>query len=161
MKSPKQPAPRFESAGCFDWSDTFTFSLPLNESTVKNTFKLNVNSCGHDDRVPHELPCPTSLITPSVYHSRPPVVETDPRFSDYRSNNSIYAGGKTQPTAGFRCGAVAQSGTSVNLGISVGGNIGKAVAMTKATPTGMPILATRAAKPSSEAAVAPHSEVRK
>lgn len=129
MKSPKQPAPRFESAGCFDWSDTFTFSLPLNESTVKNTFKLNVNSnvnsCGHDDRVLHELPCPTSLITPSVYHSRPPVVETDPRFSDYRSNNSIYAGGKTQPTAGFRCGAVAQSGNSVNLGISVGGNIGK------------------------------------
>ena len=30
-----------------------------------------------------------------------------------------------KPTAGFRCGAVAQSGNCVNLGISVGGNIGK------------------------------------
>lgn len=38
--------------------------------------------------------------------------------------------------------------------------LAKAVAMTKATPTGIPILATRAAKLSSEAA-APHSEVRK
>ena len=127
MKSPKQPAPRFESAGCFDWSDTFTFSLPLNESTVKNTFKLNtnsnVNSCGHDDKVPHELPYPASLITPFVYYSRPPVVETEPRFSDDRSNSSIYAGGKTH--AGFRCRAVVQLGNNANLGISVGVNIGK------------------------------------
>ena len=65
-----------------------------------------------------------------------------------------------KPTAGLRCGAVAQLGNSANLGISVGGNIGKAVAMTKATPTGIPILATRAAKPSFEVAT-PHSEVRK
>ena len=50
-------------------------------------------------------------------------METEPRFSDYRSNNSIYAGGKTH--AGFRCRAVVQLGNSVNLGISVGGNIGK------------------------------------
>ena len=38
--------------------------------------------------------------------------------------------------------------------------LAKAVAMTKATPTGIPILATRAAKPSFEVAT-PHSEVRK
>ena len=31
----------------------------------------------------------------------------------------------TKPTAGFRCRAVMQLGNSVNLGISVGGNIGK------------------------------------
>ena len=30
-----------------------------------------------------------------------------------------------KPTAGFRCRAVAQLGNSANLGISVGGNIGK------------------------------------
>ena len=30
-----------------------------------------------------------------------------------------------KPTAGFRCRAVVQLGNSVNLGISVGGNIGK------------------------------------
>ena len=66
-----------------------------------------------------------------------------------------------KPTAGFRCRAVAQLGNSANLGISVGGNIGKAVAMTKATPAGISILATRAAKPSSETAATPHSEVRK
>ena len=65
-----------------------------------------------------------------------------------------------KPTTGFWCRAVAQLGNSANLGISVGGNIGKAVAMTKATPTGMSILATRAAQPSSEVAT-PHSEVRK
>ena len=44
-------------------------------------------------KFPHELPRPTSLITPPVYHSRPPGVETKPRFSDYRSNSSIHAGG--------------------------------------------------------------------
>ena len=44
-------------------------------------------------KFPHELPRPTSLITPPVHHSRPPGVETKPRFSDYRSNNSIHAGG--------------------------------------------------------------------
>lgn len=47
-------------------------------------------------KFPHELPRPTSLITPPVYHSRPPVAETEPCFSDDRSNNSIHAGGKTQ-----------------------------------------------------------------
>ena len=74
-------------------------------------------------KFPHELPRPTSLITPPVYHSRPPVVETEPRFSDYRSNSSIHAGGKLH--AGFRCRAVAQLGNSANLDISVGGNISK------------------------------------
>ena len=74
-------------------------------------------------KFPHELPRPTSLITPPVYHSRPPIVKTEPRFSDNRSNNGIHTGGK--PTAGFRCRAVVQLGNSVNLGISVGGNIGK------------------------------------
>ena len=85
---------------------------------------LNVNSCGHDDKVPHELPCPTSFITPPVHHSRPPVMETEPRFSDYRSNNTAFMPA-VKPTAGFRCRAVAQLGNSANLGISVGGNIGK------------------------------------
>lgn len=74
-------------------------------------------------KFPHELPRPTSLITPPVYHSRPPVAETEPRFSDYRRNSSIHAGGKTHCRLPVQ--AAAQLGNNVNLGISVDGNIGK------------------------------------
>ena len=64
-------------------------------------------------KFPHELPRPTSLITPPAHRSRRPLWKPSRTLVTTVATAASMPAAK--PTAGFRCRAVAQLGNSVNL----------------------------------------------